>query len=195
VKYVGTTMPLQVWGAYANHKDYFGLADITANVSPTQLSSGTAGSDSNDRAWQVGIGYTLGDIFLFANYESLEYKINNQDTILAANPITKYSRDAWGIGMKWNLASGYVGAQFIQAMEADCDNLLGGCNANDTGANMIGVGYYHTMSKQTQLYVVGSWLDNDDLANYITAGTGNAASGANIGATYTGIGVGIKHSF
>ena len=60
---------------------------------------------------------------------------------------------------------------------------------------MIGVGYYHTMSKQTQLWVMGSWLDNKDLANYRTAGISNADTGTNIGATYAGIGVGIKHSF
>jgi predicted porin len=206
VKYVGTSFPLQAWGAYANHKDYFGLADITANQ--TGLNTGTGApvgnADSNDRAAQLGVGYTLGDIFLFLNWESLEYKINNQvATGALTNPVVKYSRDAWGVGMKWNLASGYVGAQFIQALEADCDGLTAACNANDTGAQMFGVGYYHTMSKQTQLYTVFSWLGNDDLAAYKTAGIGNAASAGigatgatgNIGGDYTGFNVGIKHSF
>ena len=39
------------------------------------------------------------------------------------------------------------------------------------------------MSKQTQLYVVGSWLDNKDSANYGTAGIGNSATFQNVGAT------------
>jgi predicted porin len=200
VKYVGTSLPLQAWGAYANHKDYFGLNSITTNVTggPT-----VAGTNSNDRAFQIGGGYTLGDIFLFINFESLEYKNDNQTGV--ATTLSKYSRDAWGLGMKWNLASGYVGAQYINALEADCSTLGGGCNANDTAAQMIGVGYYHTMSKQTQVYVVGSWLGNDDMANYRTAGIDNAAVGpptnimgdknGNIGADYFGIGIGIKHSF
>jgi len=51
------------------------------------------------------------------------------------------------------------------------------------------------MSKQTQLYVVGSWLDNQDQANYGTAGISNSATFKNVGATYYGLGVGIKHSF
>jgi predicted porin len=196
VKYIGTSFPLQAWGAYANHKDYYGLADITANQVGVVANAPVAGTDSNDRAFQVGVGYTLGDIFMFANWESLEYKINNQAAVGGiGTTVSKYSRDAFSLGVKWNLASGYVGAQYIQGLEADCDTLGGGCNANDTGSQMIGVGYYHTMSKQTQVYVVGSWLGNDDLANYKTAGIGNAASGVNIGADYFGLGVGIKHSF
>jgi predicted porin len=198
VKYVGTSLPLQLWGAYNNHKDYYGLADITTNQTGLTATGGTAsGSSSNDRAAQLGVGYTLGDIFMFANYETLQYKINNSvaGTGALANPVIKYSRDAWGIGVKWNLASGYVGAQYINALSGDCTSLTGPCSAADTASRMFGLGYYHTMSKQTQMYVLGSWLGNDDLANYITAGTGNAASGVNIGADYFGIGVGIKHSF
>jgi len=199
VKYVGTSLPLQAWGAYANHKDYFGLADITANQNGIVAGAPSAGTDSNDRAWQIGVGYTLGDIFMFGNFESLEYKIDGQTAGVGgiADPVNKYSRDAWSIGVKWNLASGYVGAQFIQAMEADCDQLVsgGGCNANDTAAQQISVGYYHTMSKQTQLYTVFSWLGNDDLGNYRSTGISNAATGVNVGADYTGFNVGIKHSF
>jgi len=197
VKYVGTSFPLQAWGAYVNHKDYFGLNDITGNTNTVNAANTNAGLDSNDRAMQLGVGYTLGDIFIFANYEMLKYKNNGVTTTGGggANPVTEYSRDAWGIGMKWNLASGYIGAQYISALDGDAKCLVTGCTANDTGASMIGLGYYHTMSKQTQVYVLGSWLGNDDLANYQTAGTGNAASGVNVGADYTGIGVGIKHSF
>ena len=65
--------------------------------------------------------------------------------------------------MKWNLASGYVGASWMQALDGSCpvrDRSV--CDCDDTGAYSIGLGYYHTMSKQTQVYVVGSWLDNKD---------------------------------
>ena len=198
VKYVGTSMPLQLWGAYNNHKDYYGLADITANQTGLNATGGqVAGTRSNDRAVQLGVGYTLGDIFMFANYETLQYKINGSVAGVGplANPVIRYTRDAWGLGVKWNLASGYVGGQFISALKGDCTTLTGACNAGNTAAKMFGLGYYHTMSKQTQIYTVFSWLGNDDLANYKTAGIGNAASGVNIGADYTGFGVGIKHSF
>ena len=100
--------------------------------------------------------------------------------------------------MKWNLASGYVGASWMQALKANCSFVGTGPSnfgCDDTGAYSIGLGYYHTMSKQTQLYVVGSWLDNQDQANYGTAGISNSARFKNVGATYYGLGVGIKHSF
>jgi predicted porin len=66
---------------------------------------------------------------------------------------------------------------------------------DDTGAYMLGLGYYHTMSKQTQVYVVGSYIDNKDFANYGTAGISNSAQFKNPGAAVWGLGVGIKHSF
>ena len=66
---------------------------------------------------------------------------------------------------------------------------------DDTGAWGVGLGYYHTMSKQTQVYVVGSWLDNDDQANYGTAGIGNVGQLPERRRDQWGLGVGIKHSF
>jgi predicted porin len=108
--------------------------------------------------------------------------------------LSKYERDAFSVGMKWNLASGYIGAQYIQAMEGDCDLVGGGaCNADDTDGKMIGVGYYHTMSKQTQAYIMGSWIDNGDAQNYNLAGASVVNSG--LGADHLAVTVGLKHSF
>jgi predicted porin len=58
---------------------------------------------------------------------------------------------------------------------------------------MIGVGYYHTMSKQTQAYIVGSWIDNGDAQNYNLAGASVVNSG--LGADHLAVTVGLKHSF
>jgi predicted porin len=178
---VGQGLPLQVWGAIELHDDMFGLSAITGVA---------GGTGSDDQAIQVGAGYTLGDIFIFANYEMLEYETDG----LAAGEVKKYERDAAGIGVKWNLASGYVGAQYIMAMEADCDLQGGGaCNSDDTDAQMIGVGYFHTMSKQTQAYIMGTWIDNGDLASYRIAG-GNPTNNAP-GADHLAVTIGLKHSF
>ncbi len=35
---------------------------------------------------------------------------------------------------------------------------------------MVGLGYYHTLSKQTQAYIMGTYNNNDDLQYYTTAG-------------------------
>lgn len=201
-KYVGTSLPLQAWGAYGYRKDQFGLVGFIdtyvgainaggAAATGTTFNAGDEGA--KDKAWQLGAGYTIGDVYLFAVYESLKYELEG-----VATGYQDWKRNAYQIGMKWNMASGYLGASWMQALDASC-SFVGAGPANfgcdDTGAYSIGVGYYHTMSKQTQLYVVGSWLDNQDQGNYGTAGIGNSAKFQNVGATIWGLGVGIKHSF
>jgi predicted porin len=198
-KYVGTSLPLQAWGAYGRRQDQFGLTQFvgtysTAAAAGTNLSGPTltaGATGSTDNAFQLGAGYTLGDVYFFGVYEQLKY---SNDGVTAG--FQEYKRNAYQIGMKWNLASGYVGASWMQALGASCTFVTPvGFGCDDTGAYSIGVGYYHTMSKQTQLYVVGSWLDNQDAANYGTAGISNSATFRNVGATIWGLGVGIKHSF
>ncbi len=67
--------------------------------------------------------------------------------------------------------------------------------ADDTSATQISVGYYHNLSKQSQAFIVGAWLDNDDNGVYGTSGISNPARFRNVGATILGIGVGLKHLF
>jgi predicted porin len=188
VKYVGTNLPLQLWAAYGDRSDQQGLIGVAAAHGLV-----TGGGDSSDTAIQLGGGWTLGDIFIFANYEMLEYEL---DGVTAGN-LNKWERDAFSVGVKWNLASGYLGAQYIQALEGDCEIAGGGgcAAADDTAATQISVGYYHNLSKQTQAYIVGAWLDNDDNARYGTAGITNSAMFDGGGQSIYGIGIGLKHSF
>jgi predicted porin len=180
VKWVGSGMPLQAWAAYEKHSDLFGINVI----------AGSVGTGSDDDGIQLGLGYTLGDIFIFGNYEMLTYEADG----VAAGGVNNYERDAFSIGVKWNLASGYIGAQYINALEADCELSGGGtCNSDDSDAQMIGVGYYHTMSKQTQAYVMGTWVDNGDNASYVLAGAGT--NNASPGADHLAVTIGLKHSF
>ncbi len=179
-KYAGTAMPLELWAAMAYRKDQMG---IDAGI----LGAGSSES-STDVGWHVGAAYTLGDIKIFGGWENIKYESD-----LNGGGDADWERDAFYVGLKWNLASGYLGAQYIQALEANCGGALDD-SCDDTGAQMIGVGYYHTMSKQTQLYIVGSWLDNDDGGTYGLAGIGN--DNMFVGGTRAyGLGVGIKHTF
>ena len=73
-----------------------------------------------------------------------------------------------------------------------------GCNADNTGARMVGLGYYHTLSKQTQAYVMGTYIKNDSLQSYTIAGGGDSAGPGlpvNLGSNQWGLIVGLKHSF
>jgi len=189
-KYASPAIPLAIWAAYAQHNDYYGLGTITANTAATVAAA--PGSSSKDSAAQIGVSYTLGDILLFGLYEQLKYKT---DGLTVIGQVDEYKRNAWNVGLKWNLATGYVGAQYIQAMDGTCTAIGAGCNAGSTGAKTVGIAYYHTLTKQSQAYIAAQWLKNNELGNYTTAGIGNGASGANFGATYTGVGIGLKHTF
>ena len=187
-KYVGPSLPIQAWAAYENHSDMYGLNVIT----------GTAGTafSTTDYAWQLGGGYTFGDIFVYGIYEQLKYKADG----LAGTTVNQYKRNAYEIGVKWNIATGYVGAEWNQALGASCELANGGgCNADQTGAKMISAGYYHTLSKQTQAYVMASYTNNDDLNFFGVAGAGSQSGGVNmptnLGSTIWGVTVGLKHSF
>ena len=196
-KYVGPTIPLQLWAAAEKHKDLDGLAVITGvapgsagGANTTNVGQSAVPTSTSDTGIELGGGYTLGDIFLFATFEELKYKA---DGLTAATDITEYKRNAWSVGLKWNVATGYVGAQFIDAMNAKCTSVGGGCNADKTGAKMVGLGYYHTLSKQTQAYVMGAYIKNDELASYGMAG--GIGTPVSLGAHVEALTVGLKHSF
>ena len=181
-KYIGPVVPVQLWAAYEKHTDLFGLAVISPGA--------IAATSSKDRGIQLGVGYTLGDVFLFANWEQLKYEVEG----LGGAAIDEYRRSAWSIGTKWNLPTGYIGAQYMQAQDGRCQRANGAaCDASETGAKSVGLGYYHTLSKQTMAYVMGQYIKNDDLNFYTVAG--GIGVPTNLGANVWAGTVGLKHSF
>lgn len=181
-KYVGPTIPVQLWAAYEKHKDMFGLEVITGTAA--------GASSTKDHGIQVGAGYTIADIFVFANWEQLKYEADG----LAGATVNEYKRNAFSIGLKWNLPTGYVGAQYMQAQSGKCEMADGSaCDASKTGAKVVGLGYYHTLSKQTMAYVMGQYNHNDALNFYGVAG--GVGVPTNLGAHLYGLTVGLKHSF
>jgi len=128
----------------------------------------------------VGGGIALGPFLITARYEMLEW-----DSVALGT----FERTHIWAGVKWTLASGYFGAEVGMADEMDAP----GGNITDSDAMMIGLGYFHNMSKQSQLYVVGTQIANGDASNYgIGAGSGSTGG---IGSDHMAVTVGIKHTF
>ena len=183
-KYQPEGMPFYVDIAYEKHDDMFGVSAIT----------GTAiGSGSSDDALQIGGGYTFGDLTLHLRYEQLSYE---QDGVAAGAAITnvnEWERNAWWFGAKYNLPSGYVAGAVGIADEGECTLAGGGsCTfGTDTGATMIGVGYFHNLSKQSQMQFIYNQVDNDPNAAYRAFGTFSGT----VGADHKGLYAGIKHAF
>ncbi|MGH8759424.1 MAG: porin, partial [Burkholderiales bacterium] len=130
----------------------------------------------------VGGGFAFGPALITARFEQLEYELTDGSATV--------KRDHVWVGLKWTLASGYVAASIGQADELQVE---GATPSPDSGSAMFAVGYYHNLSKQSQLYGVVTSIDNDPNANYgIGAGTGSTGG---FGSSHTAITVGMKHTF
>lgn len=171
-------MPFYVNLAYERHKDMFGLQVITGANTATE---------STDTGMKLQGGVMFGDLTVGAIVEQLKYKSSG-----GALVITEYKRTAYGLHAKYNLPSGYIGASFGIAQDGKIQT-TGTGNAKDSGATYFGLGYFHNLSKQTQLQVIGSMISNKDNASYILAGSSTALVAP--GADHRAIYLGIKHSF
>jgi predicted porin len=167
--------PFYVDLSYEKHKDMFG-----ANAVGLQGSAG--GTGSSDTGVQLGVGYMIGDLGLHARIEQLKY---NTDGSL--NAVSDYKRNAEWIGVKYNLPSGYVGGEFGIAQNAKTN--VG--TVDNTGAKMFAIGYFHNLSKQSQLQFIYGRTDNQDAATCGQAGAPGVTAGADAQVFH----VGIKHTY
>lgn len=170
-KYAPEGMPFYVDVAFEKHDDMFGFNKI-AGVA--------GGTSSSDDAFEVGGGYTFGPATLHVRFEKLSYETDSVGT---------WERDAWWVGVKWNVPTGYVGAQLGVADEADCTGT--GVVCTDTGATMFGIGYFHNLSKQSQVQFIYGRTDNDTNGTYLQIGAPSNGAGAD----YQSVTVAIKHTF
>jgi len=178
VKWQPEGMPFYVDAAIEQHEDMFG-----ANGIPVPGGTATAGgTSSSDDATQVGGGYMMGDLGLHARYEQLKYKTDG-----STNGRTEYKRSAYWFAVKYNLPSGYVGGELGIAQEGETN--VG--KVVDTGATMLGVGYFHNLSKQSQLQFIYASTKNDAQATYTQAGAPLGGAGSDHQVFH----VGIKHTF
>ena len=171
-KFAPEGAPFYIDAAYEKHDDMFGANALGA----------AGGTGSSDTGIQVGGGFNIGDLGLHLRYEILTYETEG-----SATAINEYERDAIWFGVKWNLPSGYVGAELGIANEGDTN----AGTATDTGAAMFGIGYFHNLSKQSQLQFIYGRTDNDAAAQYTQA----AAPLGTAGSDHQVFHVGIKHTF
>jgi predicted porin len=173
VKWQPEGLPFYLDAAIEQHDDMFGANRLGA----------VGGTGSSDDAVQIGGGFNIAGFNLHARFESLSYETDG-----STSAINSYERDAMWFAVKYNLPSGYIGGEIGIADEGDTN--LG--TAVDTGATMYGIGYFHNLSKQSQLQFIYAITDNDAAATYTQAG---APNGGAPGADHSVIHVGLKHTF
>ena len=171
--------PFYVDLAYERHDDLFGLSAVASGHAVGGFASGTS---SKDTGVQVGGGWSFGDLGLHARYEQLKYEETGSAVL------SEYKRNAYWFAAKYNLPSGYVGAELGIA----ADGKANGTKVANTGAKIFGVGYFHNLSKQSQLQFIYGRTDNKDQANYVQAGGPNNGV---LGSDHQVFHVGIKHTY
>jgi predicted porin len=168
--------PFYVDLSYEKHKDMFGANAVGL------VGGAVGGTDSSDTGVQIGVGYMIGDLGLHARFETLKYTTDG-----STNGITSYKRDAEWIGVKYNLPSGYIGGEIGIAQNGK-NNVA---TVNDSGAKMFAIGYFHNLSKQSQLQFIYGRTDNQANATYGQAGAPAVTPGADAQVFH----VGLKHTF
>jgi predicted porin len=169
--------PFYIDLSYERHNDMFGLVGIASSQGLVLIPA----TSSKDTGIQVGGGWQFGDLGLHLRYEQLKYEAD-----FAVGSLD-YKRNAYWLGVKYNLPSGYIGGELGIAQ----DGKLSGTKLDDTGAKMFGIGYFHNLSKQSQLQFIYGRTDNKDSANYTQAG----APLGNVGSDHQVFHVGIKHTY
>lgn len=171
-KWAPEGMPFYVDVAIEQHDDMFGANAFGA----------TGGGSSSDDAMQIGGGWSFGDLGLHLRWEKLSYETDG-----STSAVTEYERDAVWLGVKYNLPSGYIGAEYGIASEGETN--VG--EVTDSGGKLFGIGYFHNLSKQSQLQFIYGRTDNDAAGTYTQAGATSGAAGAD----HQVLHVGIKHTF
>jgi predicted porin len=172
--------PFYIDAAYEKHDDMFGLNALAPD--PGATVAGDYGTKSKDTGVQIGGGYMFGDLGLHLRYEQLKYESDGR-----LDGLHEAKRNAYWFAVKYNLPSGYVGAELGIAQDIKAD----GVKQDDTGAKMFGIGYFHNLSKQSQLQFIYGRTDNKDNATYTQAG----APLGNAGSDHQVFHVGIKHTY
>lgn len=173
--------PFYVDLSYEKHDDMFGL-NALAGASAGATVAGDAGTSSKDTGVQVGGGWMIGDLGLHLRYEQLKYQTDGR-----LDGLNEAKRNAYWFAVKYNLPSGYVGAELGIAADIKAD----GVKQDNTGAKMFGVGYFHNLSKQSQLQFIYGRTDNKDNATYTQAGAPLGSAGSDHQVFH----VGIKHTY
>jgi predicted porin len=169
--------PFYVDLAYEEHKDMFGALAV-----PPAAGMGI-GTTSSDRGLQIGGGLLIGDLGLHLRFEELKYKENG-----VTAGADEYKRNAEWFGVRYNLPTGYVAAEVGIAQNGKTN--VG--TVSETGAKMLGVGYFHNLSKQSQLQFIYGRTSNDNNATYGQAGAPNFGVPGTKDDVFH---VGIKHTY
>jgi len=179
---------------FERHNDYFGLSAITptAQAIPVVALAGSPAASSRDTGNKFVARYGFGNTRFGLIYERLEYKQANSAAV--STNFKSYGRDAFALTATHEIGPGTFRALYGMAESGNCTLVgSGACSTSGLGAQQYSLGYSHSLSKRTDLYGFYTRVANESAATYQFA---NAAGiGASAGASSTGYGLGMRHTF
>lgn len=152
-----------------------------------------ATTDVSEKAWKLGVGYTMAAFNVAAAYEKTSDDVGKLGACGAATSDC-LGHKAYQLGAGYTFGSNKVKLQYVKA-----DKTSGAsANATDNSAKQWSLGFDHNMSKRTRLYAVYTKMDNAANGTYnLNNGGNNAAASvmATAGADQSAWSFGMKHSF
>jgi predicted porin len=144
------------WRVYGAGADISNAGSV-ALISPTVDMSG----------YRLGGGMTFGNFAVDAIFETNEWK----DVSVGGN--TKVERDGIWVGGSWMVPTGKVALGYIMMDDRD----VNGASVASSDTSNLSVGYYHTLSANSNLYIIYNAMDNGNAAAGQIQNTGTVAVG------------------
>ncbi|MBI5436847.1 MAG: porin [Nitrosomonadales bacterium] len=165
------------YGAIAYQNVKYGTA-ATGQFVPT----GAIVAGDSLKGWKLGAGYTMDAFKLNAVYEKIT-------SSMGVTGVDTLGRADWYLAGQYNFGNDDVKLAYTRAGDTN--------GVANTGANMIGLGYDHNLSKRTSVYAQYAKLSNKSGAKFgfNTAATTAATTGVVNGVSPTGFMLGMKHTF
>jgi predicted porin len=174
----------ELGGFYNNGPWYAGLTYGQAKPKTGGIAAIPAGVVLGEKATNIRLAGTY--TFQAGHKIAVLLEQNKVNDWTGGEDVKSYT---YGVGGKFKVSQpGAIIAQYYQV-----GKLKGIDGANDYKANLVAIGYEHSLSKRTTLKAYYSRIANKDAGhyNYGIGNIGNAAAGSDP----TGISVGIRHSF
>lgn len=149
--------------------------------------------DVSEKAWKLGVGYTVAAFNVAAAYEKTSDDVGKLGAC-GAGVTSCNSHKAYQLGAGYTFGSNKVKLQYVKADKTDSATTLG----TDNSAKQWSLGFDHNMSKRTRLYAVYTKMDNATNGTYNLYNGGNNAAAtvlATAGAGQSAWSFGMKHSF
>lgn len=181
--------------AHERHFEFFGgsrnIARPLSNYDRT-AAAGLPGTSATDKATRLTAQYAITkNTRVEANISRMDFEEEGG----AAGRFASYTTDTWGINVQHKIGAVVAQASYASGDDGSCSLVGGGaCATAGLGGSQLNLGASYSLSKRTMVYLIGSKLKNEALANrsnLASLNDGDAARGQDL----RQVAIGLSHTF